>query len=66
MAKKQAAPAAEAPEQPGEYPTTMYRKARVTDKTPNGYEARQFEDAEKAGAARAAGWVDSPDDLPAK
>ena len=59
------------------YPCVMYRKHRVDEKHPNGYERRRVEakdskgtlDVEKCDAAVAQmekqGWVHSPDDLAA-
>lgn len=57
------------------FPCVMYRKAKVTERAPNGYEARRVKVEDDKGhldealcdAAVAtmtqAGWVHSPDDL---
>ena len=78
--RAQLAAAGGAPAEPTEiqrYPCVMYRKHRVDEKHPNGYERRRVEakdskgtlDVEKCDAAVAQmekqGWVHSPDDLAA-
>lgn len=59
------------------FPTVMYRKSKVTEKNPNGYEARRVKvvdangnldeagcEAEVAKLSKA-GWLDSPETLTA-
>lgn len=46
-----------------EYPTAKYRKVKVSDKHPNGYEARQVASPEDEARFDPKVWKDSPADL---
>lgn len=47
----------------GEYPKAKYRSVPVSQKHPNGYEARQVADADAEGLLNPDVWKDSPDEL---